>query len=404
MHLVTTSYFDAFCDEFAFEKGSTKSFEAFANCCINNRFSDDEVKPAELVYEGPDPGIDGAMLYVDGRLVLSEEELVEILAAGKRELDFEVVFTQVKTSESWSKKEIDTFSAAIVDLLSEQPAQPLSDYLQDFKKLFKAIFSNIKKVKGGRPTANAFFVSAAPDTEAAEINAAVIVGHKQLAGTGFFREAEFRKVPREVLHEWWLACGAADEATLPVFNYSPFPAAPNVKSAYVATVSAKSFIERVLKNDDGTKRKKLFEMNVRDFLGESEEVNSEISETLKSELRKSRFGLMNNGVTIVAESVRPAGQEIFIGNYQIVNGCQTSNVLLSNESVVDETVSLMVKFIESSDAETVEDIVRATNRQSKVEDEQFASTMESLRALEEYFVARGSEQQNKIVFERRRGQ
>lgn len=404
MHLVTKSYFDAFCDEFAFEKGSTKSFEAFANYCINNRFSDDEVKPAELVYEGPDPGIDGAMLYVDGRLVLSEEELVEILAAGKRELDFEVVFTQVKTSESWSKKEIDTFSAAIVDLLSEQPAQPLSDYLQDFKKLFKAIFSNIKKVKGGRPTANAFFVSAAPDTEAAEINAAVIVGHKQLAGTGFFREAEFRKVPREVLHEWWLACGAADEATLPVFNYSPFPAAPNVKSAYVATVSAKSFIERVLKNDDGTKRKKLFEMNVRDFLGESEEVNSEISETLKSELRKSRFGLMNNGVTIVAESVRPAGQEIFIGNYQIVNGCQTSNVLLSNESVVDETVSLMVKFIESSDAETVEDIVRATNRQSKVEDEQFASTMESLRALEEYFVARGSEQQNKIVFERRRGQ
>ena len=44
------------------------------------------------------------MLYVDGRLVLSAEELAELLSVGKRELDFEVVFTQVKTSESWVKK------------------------------------------------------------------------------------------------------------------------------------------------------------------------------------------------------------------------------------------------------------------------------------------------------------
>lgn len=58
---------------------------------------------------------------------------------------------------------------------------------------------------------------------------------------------------------------------------------------------------------------------------------------------------MNNGVTIVASSVRPAGQEIFIRDFQIVNGCQTSNVLISKDIQVDESVSLMIKLIETDE-------------------------------------------------------
>lgn len=86
---------------------------------------------------------------------------------------------------------------------------------------------------------------------------------------------------------------------------------------------------------------------------------------------------MNNGVTIVASSVRPAGQEIFIRDFQIVNGCQTSNVLISKDIQVDESVSLMIKLIETDEPAILDDIVRATNRQSKVEDAQFISTLKN---------------------------
>lgn len=113
---------------------------------------------------------------------------------------------------------------------------------------------------------------------------------------------------------------------------------------------------------------------------------------------------MNNGITIVASSVRPAGQEIYIRDFQIVNGCQTSNILISLDENVDESVSLMIKLIEADEPVVIDDIVRATNRQSKVEDAQFISTLIALRDLEQYFNARGAGEQGRIYFERRKGQ
>lgn len=113
---------------------------------------------------------------------------------------------------------------------------------------------------------------------------------------------------------------------------------------------------------------------------------------------------MNNGVTIVASSVRPSGQDIYIRDFQIVNGCQTSNVLIALDDQTDNTVSLMIKLIEADDPSVIDDIVRATNRQSKVEDAQFVSTMATLRDLERYFNARGAGEANRLYFERRKGQ
>jgi hypothetical protein len=212
------------------------------------------------------------------------------------------------------------------------------------------------------------------------------------------------KAHREAIHEFWLASGGPVEARLPTVGYAPFPAAPNINNAYVATVSARNFIDSVLKGADGLPRKKLFEENVRDFLGVDADVNSEIAQTLDEPGKKSRFGLMNNGVTIVASSVRPAGQEIYIRDFQIVNGCQTSNVLISLDDKVDPSVSLMVKLIEAEEPSVIDDIVRATNRQSKVEDAQFVSTLDALRKLEQYFNARGSGEPSRLYFERRKGQ
>lgn len=143
---------------------------------------------------------------------------------------------------------------------------------------------------------------------------------------------------------------------------------------------------------------------MRDFLGVDADVNSEIADTLKTEGKRPRFGLMNNGVTIVASSVRPAGQEIYIRDFQIVNGCQTSNILISLDAEVDSSVSLMIKLIEAEEPSVIDDIVRATNRQSKVEDAQFSSTLVALRKLEQYFNARGVGETTRIYFERRKGQ
>lgn len=404
MHLVTKSYFEAFCKDFSAPFEESKNFEAFVNYCAFSRYSGDRVEATDLVYEGADPGIDGALLFLDDRAVFSLEELEEIFDKSRREYKVTLVLTQAKRSVSWSKQEVDSFIAAIVDFLSETPAQPHSPYLAMYKKMFNKIFENIGRIRGGLPDLHAYFFSAAPDTEAVEINAAFQVGEASLKKMGYSNETILYKAHRELIHDLWLSADGPMEAKLPTVGYAPFPTAPDINNAYVATVTARSFIDSVLKDSNGNPRKKLFEENVRDFLGVDVEVNSEIAETLNSADKKQRFGLMNNGITIVASSIRPAGQEIFIRDFQIVNGCQTSNILISLDSQVDNSVSLMIKLIEADKPSVIDDIVRATNRQSKVEDAQFISTLDALRVLEQYFNARGASEVNRIYFERRKGQ
>jgi hypothetical protein len=404
MHLVTKSYFDSFCKDFGAPYDESKNFEAFVNYCVFSKYSGDSVEASDLVYEGADPGIDGALLFLDDRAVFSLEELEEIFQTTRREYQVTIVLTQAKRSTSWSKQEIDSFVAAIVDYLSDAPAQPHSQYLADFKKMFHKIFENIGRIKGGLPNIHCYFFSAAPETDAVEINAAFQVGELSLKKMGYSNETVLMKAHRDVIHDLWLSADGPMEARLPTVGYAPFPAASNINNAYVATVAARSFIDSILKDQSGTPRKKLFEENVRDFLGVDVDVNSEIAETLSDAGKKARFGLMNNGVTIVASSVRPAGQEIYIRDFQIVNGCQTSNILISLDDQVDSSVSLMIKLIEADEPSVIDDIVRATNRQSKVEDAQFISTLAALRDLEQYFNARGAGEVNRIYFERRKGQ
>ncbi|ANR78246.1 AIPR family protein [Kosakonia sacchari] len=404
MHLVTKSYFENFCRDFGAPYDESKNFEAFVNYCAFAKYSGDSVEVSDLVYEGADPGIDGALLFLDDRAVFSSEELDEIFQSTRREYQVSIVLTQAKRSVTWAKQEIDSFSAAIVDYLSETPAQPHSPYLEEFKKMFNKVFEYIGRIKGGLPNIYAYFFSAAPDTDAVEINAAFQVGEASLKKMGYSNETQFIKAHRDVIHELWLSADGPMEAKLATIGYAPFPAAPNINNAYVATVSARSFIDSILKDSSGVPRKKLFEENVRDFLGIDVDVNSEIAETLNDANKKPRFGLMNNGVTIVASSVRPAGQEIYIRDFQIVNGCQTSNILISKDQQVDNSVSLMIKLIEADEAAVIDDIVRSTNRQSKVEDAQFISTLTALRELEQYFNAKGVGEVNRIYFERRKGQ
>lgn len=72
----------------------------------------------------------------------------------------------------------------------------------------------------------------------------------------------------------------------------------------------------------------LYEKNVRKFLGNKRKVNKGIEQTI--ERHPERFGLYNNGITIVAEEVERTGDnELTLRNPYIVNGCQTTRSIWS---------------------------------------------------------------------------
>jgi hypothetical protein len=59
---------------------------------------------------------------------------------------------------------------------------------------------------------------------------------------------------------------------------------------------------------------------------------------------------MNNGITIIAKTLRSTGNRIYIEDYQIVNGCQTSHVLYDQRSNLDQSVLVPLRVIASRDS------------------------------------------------------
>lgn len=171
------------------------------------------------------------------------------------------------------------------------------------------------------------------------------------------------------------------EAQLPVFAIAPFPKSPGIEESWVVTTKAKDFIERLLIDDSQNLRQRIFEENVRDFIGLDSEVNAEILGTLSDPEKQKRFGILNNGITIVSPDVRVQGNEIYLRGFQMVNGCQTSNILYEDRDLISPTVTVMLKIIETADGNIVDDIVRSTNRQTKVQDDQFLTTLDTVKGI-----------------------
>ena len=152
-------------------------------------------------------------------------------------------------------------------------------------------------------------------------------------------------------------------------------------------------------SDDDDILLNVFEDNVRDFQGDNNDVNGGIALTLNSE-DSEIFSVLNNGVTIVASSISPTGDQFTISDYQIVNGCQTSNVLYNNRKGSNITkVSVPIKLIATTDEEVKTRITLATNNQTPIKKEQLAALTQFQRSLEQYYNSFTGDA--KIYYERR---
>lgn len=69
--------------------------------------------------------------------------------------------------------------------------------------------------------------------------------------------------------------------------------------------------------------------------------------------------MLNNGVTIIAKFIKPiSGSTFIVKDYQIVNGCQTSNVIHKYKSFIGDLSQFYVpvKIIYTNDGAVMEQI------------------------------------------------
>ena len=98
------------------------------------------------------------------------------------------------------------------------------------------------------------------------------------------------------------------------------------------------------------------------------------------------FPLLNNGITIIAEENTGRQERFILSNYQIVNGCQTSNVLYDALYIegIDNTL-IPLKLIITKNDLLRDKIILSTNNQSTILKERLLALTIFQKQLEEYY-------------------
>ena len=405
MHKVLKAQLKSFKDLHAISLDQDRAFEAFVAFTVCNLFSSDHPEPDSLIYEGADPGIDSIVVIVNEKVVLTFNEMQEIFKSRKSDNDVVVLMSQSTTSESWEKAKLNNFESAVTDFISEESFTNKSDYLLEMKRIFDFVIDNLGKVKGGKPSIYCCYASSAPENNADEIENSRKSFENNLKKTGLFSSFSVELLHRDKLLELYLASTGSYDAKFSIIGSASFPKSPGIEEGYVVTVKAKSFADAVLKDSNGNLRRSIFDENVRDFISlEDSPINTAMKASLLDANSSKRFGILNNGVTLISPDVRLQSNEMFIANYQIVNGCQTSNVIFDALDGVNDETTLMVKIIETSDQSIVDEIVESTNSQNKIEDHQFLARLDCVKGVEKYFKARSEDADQTLFFERRPNQ
>ena len=398
MDLVTKSLLKTFQDEESLQNENDQStlFEHFGNyCALANAYGEEFDVEDIHTGGGDDLGIDGIAIIVNGALVLDVDEVAD-LAETNKHLDVEFVFVQSKTGSSFSGSEISNFFFGVKDFFSTSPKLPRNKSIQEREVLIREIYEKSSLFKKGNPAVRMYYVTTGKWENDSKLISRIESEKESVLELNIFDRIEFTPVDARYLQQLYKRAKNRLSKTVDFVNKVTLPSLEGVRESYLGFLPVSEYL-KLITDESGGVLKGLFYDNVRDFQGENP-VNLEINQTLEASGREL-FVLMNNGVTIVADSISRTGDTFTIEDYQVVNGCQTSHVIFNNRGILDEKVQLPVKLIVSQDSNVKNRIIKATNRQTPVKTEELTALTDFQKALEDFYSAVVGD--NKLYYERR---
>jgi hypothetical protein len=340
-----------------------------------------------------DGGIDAMYIFANSACI--RDDTTESLGRGA---EFELHILQVKNSKSFGEDAINRLLASLPKLL---------DFSRDENALSRTY--NPRLLELTRRFLQAYRASHMPklrvsivfaSLQAEHVHPNLLVRAEDLttvvhscfggahADVAFLKAADVADMARD------------QPATTRQLVLAEIPIATTKTGGYVAVVRLSEY-SAFITDDAGRLDASLFEANVRDYEGDVS-VNQSIQDTLTREQDDVDFWWLNNGVTIVARKVQPAGKLLQLDAPQVVNGLQTSNEIHKRRQTSAglraemEVRCILVKVIQAEDDAVRDRIIRATNSQTALGPSALRATDKVQRQIEEFLSGRG------LFYERRR--
>lgn len=373
-------------------------FEVFSIHSIENGIMGLSIAPFEVHLDENEFGIDGVSIILQGELCTDVDQVEAALSVGKNH-SVEFHFFQSKTSEKYDYGDVTKFLDAVVDFFKEGELAK-SPQIDDLRACKELIYSSPTKKN---PNIRCFFCTTGTGEKSIPVAKLIDANTKRMEEMSLFSEIDISVLGAKSLQDGYRAATNSISATFDFPRAITLPDHPSVDEAFIGVVSANELLKLTIlpgaNREEDRVNRAVFYDNIRDFNPQSE-INQAILKELEEGSEES-FVFKNNGVTVVAREISRRSDTYHLEDYQIVNGCQTTNVLFLARDKT-ERVNVPLRLIGSRDSEFVSTIIIGTNKQNEVKDDQFWALLPFMKDLEEYCRAQSDDML--ILIERRENQ
>lgn len=405
--MIIQSYLEDFKKNFGFTNlEKDKLFEKFVNYNLINDLVPLGISPEDLSDNetGTYQGIDSVFFIVNGRILNSKDELIEIVNKFSENI-LKIIFIQSKISSKFELNEIRNFGDTVTDFLNSNPKYSLTNEAKQLHEIFLEIVKYHPKFK--EISINLYFVTTGlleDNEDRSMLCKQIIKNIEEISISKPLNKVFLELIDKSNLLNLYNKTKYSEEVEIEFKDKTSLDVYhPNIKEAYTGWLPWNEY-KKILINEKDEIRN-LFYDNVRDFLGIDEnEVNKEIKRTIEN--NPEMFHLLNNGVTIISDKNQRMQEKFRISNFQIVNGCQTSNILFEiyKEKGDFKNLKIPVRLIITEDEDIKNSIIIATNSQNKIPEEQLSALTSFQKELEKYYEAFSKKAPFKIYYERRANQ
>jgi hypothetical protein len=389
-----------------------QQFEVYSIFSILNGLQGETIDAYNVHLNGNEFGIDGIAILIQGELVKDRHEAKEKIASINSPT-IEFIFFQSKTSTGYDYGDISKFFDAISEFFDgslKNESAAIADLIGVKEEVYET------GVGKRNPKLSCYYATTGNYESPDRIEKLRSGFIKQLLEKNIFdtKTMSIQIVGARDLQQWYRAATSSVEVEIEFPRNVVMPINEHVEEAYLGFVDAKNLLKlyTTTNSEDHSLavNRTVFFDNIRDYDATSK-INIAIKDSVHSDGGKE-FVFRNNGITVVSKNIDRTGDKFRLEDFQIVNGCQTCNVIFDlvygdetgtgTNQLLAETIQVPFRLIGSKDDSFVSSIIVGTNSQNPVREEQFWALLPFMKSLEEF--CRSLETEQIIYIERRENQ
>lgn len=402
---IINSYVENFCGQNDFDSNKFLLFSAYQICKKHNL---DENMLIDCVVEGGgDGGLDSIVALVDKKYIYSLDEFNEYAEQINENSRIDLYFIQAKETngikETAFMKIKDVFEKLLVSnsITKELRIQYNQVLIEKFELINEIIIKS-------SPKTNNIYINVAYAYTGNLDKDSISIGTKNqinsikklVSDTTYINEANIsvdifdsnklinianKSIQKDYIIKY---------KTIFKMNYRS-----DSENGFVMNMSIKDYYNLITQDNEIIDV--LFEGNIRDFEGQTVEVNKNIKNTLE-EVYDADFWWLNNGITMIVDSYTPLPNDSAkVVNPIIVNGLQTSYTIFNYfkeniDKLENEDRNILLKIVNTDSINISDMIISSTNRQNAVKPAQLKATDPIQKDIEQLLLKNG------IYYERRK--